>query len=422
MMKKKFLILLLSIWLGGIQAEAQKVNVVSVSKERDVHNFYTMMKEAFPLAYNDPAAPRFIFFDDSKNFIFGVGGYVQLTGVYDFNGVESYDFFTTSTIALKGHQPGASYGMTVGQSRFFFKLIGDTGVGRLVSYIEMEFQGPDNTPKLQQAFVQFKGFTLGKAWSTFGDMSAIPTTIDEEGPCSGIEIRQPMIRYTYNYNDTWQTSLALEYGKVSISPDLKNVRTIRQRIPDIPLNVRYQSPNGSHIQAGAILRNMYYKDYVNDKDRLKTGWGTMLSGKLRLSEANSFMFQGVYGQGIANYIQDISGMISNGGPENGYDLVPSAHHTGKMSLPRMWGAFGAFQQNWNENLYSTLVYSYTRLQNIGSLEKTTYKYAQYAAVNLLWNFTEYGTTGIEYVFGRRNDFNKDYGNANRINMMVQYRF
>ena len=79
MMKKKFLILLLSIWLGGIQAEAQKVNVVSVSKERDVHNFYTMMKEAFPLAYNDPAAPRFIFFDDSKNFIFGVGGYVQLT-------------------------------------------------------------------------------------------------------------------------------------------------------------------------------------------------------------------------------------------------------------------------------------------------------------------------------------------------------
>ena len=92
-MKKKVLIVLFSVFVAGIYAQAQKINVVSVSKERDIHNFYTMMKEAFPLAYNDPAAPRFIFFDDNKNFIFGVGGYVQLSGVYDFNGVEDYNFF-----------------------------------------------------------------------------------------------------------------------------------------------------------------------------------------------------------------------------------------------------------------------------------------------------------------------------------------
>ena len=67
-MKKKVLIVLFSVFVAGFyaQAQAQKVNVVSVSKERDIHNFYTMMKEAFPLAYNDPAAPRFIFFDDNK--------------------------------------------------------------------------------------------------------------------------------------------------------------------------------------------------------------------------------------------------------------------------------------------------------------------------------------------------------------------
>lgn len=423
-MKKKILtVLLFSLSMGiYVQAQAQKVNVVSVSRERDIHNFYTLMKEAFPLAYNDPAAPRFIFFDDNKNFIFGVGGYVQLTGVYDFNGVEDYNHFTTSAIAMKGHQPGSSYGMTFGQSRLFFKLVGNTDIGRLVSYLEMEFEGPQNTPILQQAFVQFKGFTLGKAWSTFGDMTAVPVTIDEEGPGSAIEIRQPMIRYTYNDNDTWLASLALEYAGVSITPDLKDIRTVRQRIPDIPVNIRYQNGNGSHIQAGAILRNMYYKDDIHDKDRLKTGWGTMLSGKIRLSEANSFMFQGVYGQGIANYIQDISGMVSNGGSGSGYDLVPSAGKTGRLKLPTMWGVFGAFQQNWTENLYSTLVYSYTRLQGAGSLGGNTYKYAQYAAANLLWNFTEFGTTGIEYVFGRRNNFDHNYGNASRINAMVQYRF
>ena len=49
-MKKKVLIVLFSVFVAGIYAQAQKINVVSVSKERDIHNFYTMMKEAFPLA------------------------------------------------------------------------------------------------------------------------------------------------------------------------------------------------------------------------------------------------------------------------------------------------------------------------------------------------------------------------------------
>ena len=334
-MKKRIAILLLSALAFGFyaRAQAQKVNVVSVSRDRDIHNFYTMMKEAFPLAYNDPAAPRFIFFDDKKNFIFGVGGYVQLTGVYDFNGVEDYNFFTTSTIAMKGHQPGSSYGMTVGQSRLFFKLIGDTEVGRLVSYIEMEFEGAQSSPVLRQAFIQFKGFTLGQTWSTFGDMTSVPTTIDEEGPSSGIEIRQPMIRYTYNYNDALKVSLALEYGKVSITPDLAGIRTIRQKVPDIPLNIRYQTADGSHIQAGAILRVMTYKDMIGDDDKVKTGWGTMLSGKINLSSKNSFMFQGVYGKGIARYIQDISGMVTNGTKQEGFDLVPETNREGRMKTP-----------------------------------------------------------------------------------------
>ena len=147
---------------------------------------------------------------------------------------------------------------------------------------------------------------------------------------------------------------------------------------------------------------------------MMTGWGVMMSGNINLCKKTSFMFQGVYGKAISNYIQDISGI--------GYDLVPNPNHNGKLKAPGAWGAFGAFEQNWTSKLSSSLIYSYARLESKGTLDGTTYKYAQYAGVNLLWDFTEYGTTGIEYVFGRRNDFNRDYGNASRINAMVQYRF
>lgn len=414
-MKKRFAFILVSVLTLSYCTEikAQSVSVVSVSKNKDTNNFYTMMKEAFPLAYNDPASPRFIFFDKNKNFIFGVGGYVQVSGVYDFNGLSNYNDFITSDIALKGQQPGASYGITVGQSRLFFKLVGNTDVGRLVSYVEMEFEGPSQTPILQQAFVQFKGFTIGKTWSTFGDMVAVPTTIDEEGPSSGVEIRQPQIRYTYNFNKQWQASLALEYASPAYSIGAYT-DVIRQKVPDIPLVVKYSLPKGGHLQAGGILRNINYQEKLSGEDQIKTGWGTTLSGVIPLCKKTSFLFQTVCGKGIANYIQDISGI--------GYDLVPNPDHNGRLEAPRAWGAFGAIQQNWNPKLYSTAVYSYARLENIGTLARTTYKYAQYAALNLLWNFTEYGTTGIEYIYGRRNDFNTDYGNASRINTMIQYRF
>lgn len=416
-MKKYQFLFLLAFFTTfyGQDLKAQNVNVASISEKKDLHNFYTMMKEAFPLAYNDPTAPRFIFFDKDRRFVFGVGGYVQATAVYDFNGIEDYNFFTTSAIAPKGQQPGGSFGMTVDQSRLFFKLVGDTDLGRLVSYIEMEFEGPSHTPKLNQAFVQFKGFLIGQAWSTFCDMPAVPTTIDEEGPSSGIEIRQPQIRYTYKFNPHWQASLALEYAIPDYTNQPNNyTASLRPRIPDIPLVAKYSFQNGGHLQGGAILRNIYYKDNIRDKDKIVTGWGTTLSGEIPLGKTTGFMFQGVYGKGIAHYIQDIGDL--------GYDLVPSPDKNGKLKASNMWGFFGAIQQNWRPDLYSTLTYSYVRMENIGGMAPTNYKYAQYAGINLLWNFTEYGTTGIEYVFGRRNNFDKNYGNANRINAMVQYRF
>lgn len=414
-MRKKVVFVMFSVFIASfcVNAQAQKVNVVSVSKERDIHNFYTMMKEAFPLAYKDPAAPRFIFFDDNRNFIFGIGGYVQMNAAYDFNGLKDYNLFITSNIKPHGHQPGASYGMTLGQSKLFFKLIGDTNVGRLVSYIEMQFEGDDNTPKLQQAFIQFKGFTLGKAWSTFGDMTSVPTTIDQEGPGSAIEIRQPMIRYTGHFTDNFQASLALEYAQPNYTAN-DYTRSIRQKVPDIPLNLRYTMKNGSHLQVGAVVRNISYQNTVTHKDKISTGWGVMGSGKINMGESDILMFQGVYGKAIANYIQDLSGL--------GYDLIPDAKVNGKLELPSMWGVFGAIQHNWNPNLYSSLIYSYTRMETRANLVSTDYKYAQYACINLLWNFTEFGTTGIEYEFGRRNNFDKTYGNASRINAMIQYNF
>lgn len=412
-MKKLTLLLLMAISCGFYTGVRAQVSVTSVSAKSDTDNCYKMMKEAFPLSFNDPASPRFVFFNKERNFVFGVGGFVQVQGIYDFNGVPNDNYFVTKTIALKGHQSGGRYGIDIGQSRLFFKLVGDTDVGRLVTYLEMNFEGDKNAPILRQAFIKFRGFTIGKTWSTFCDISAGPATIDEQGPTSEVALRQPQVRYTYDFTDGLQASLAIEYVKPSYTEG-EFTEYINQRIPDIPLNVRYQFKNGSHLQAGGILRNMYYRDQIQEKDRIVTGWGAALSGVWKFTTNSSMCFQGVCGKGISNYIQDLGGA--------GLDLVPSATAEGKLKPFCAWGGYVGFSHRWGEALSSNIMYSYARVMERYGLPETAYKYAQYAAANILWDFSEYGSCGIEYIFGRRNDFNKEYGNANRINTMIQYKF
>ena len=78
-MKKLTLLLLIVISCGFYTGVRAQVNVTSVSEKNDADNFYKMMKEAFPLSFNDPASPRFVFFNKNKNFVFGVGGFTILT-------------------------------------------------------------------------------------------------------------------------------------------------------------------------------------------------------------------------------------------------------------------------------------------------------------------------------------------------------
>ena len=76
-MKKLTLLLLIAISCGFYTGVRAQVNVTSVSEKNGADNFYKMMKEAFPLSFNDPASPRFVFFNKNKNFVFGVGIYCK---------------------------------------------------------------------------------------------------------------------------------------------------------------------------------------------------------------------------------------------------------------------------------------------------------------------------------------------------------
>jgi hypothetical protein len=83
----------------------------------------------------------------------------------------------------------------------------------------------------------------------------------------------------------------------------------------------------------------------------------------------------------------------------------------------------SLQKDWRKDLYSAIVYSFTKLDGPNASEvPQLFSHTHYAAVNLFWDFIPYGLIGIEYLFGRRVNQSGESANANRVNLMFRYGF
>ncbi len=391
-------------------------NLLLKTKDNQVWNIYNPERGFFQKAFTDKGDPRFMITNENETFKFGIGGFVNVTGLVDFNGmVENKDFVTSQIPVPTGENKG-QFAIDASVSRINFKAVGATKYGEIIAFIETDFRGTNNALRLRHAYISYFGFTIGQTWSTFMDLEAGPPTIDFEGPNNEIVARQPMIRYSCNFIEKLSLSIALEMNTALIQ-DYSDfgIESEYQRMPDIPMHLKYKDKFG-HIQVGGILRVMnYFDDTVTHKSQSEVGFGISLSGKFNLGKKTFLYFQSTYGQGIAEYIQDLS--FSN------LDLVLDLNNPGKLRTLPMYGAYISFQQNWMSNLYSAAIYGFTILDvpkeyNFSWL----FSHTHYFAINLFWDFIPYGTIGIEYLFGQRVNQDNEKGIANRIDIMFRYGF
>jgi len=105
---------------------------------------------------------------------------------------------------------GATFNSDVVTSRFNFKTTTDTSVGKLTSFIELDFLsgGGDErvsnstNSRIRHAFFSWdyakdSSLLIGQTWSTFFNVGVLPESVDFIGPTSGaIFNRQAMIRWT----------------------------------------------------------------------------------------------------------------------------------------------------------------------------------------------------------------------------------
>ncbi len=376
-----------------------------------------MMYKHINQAFEDPAAPRFLFLDKKGAVALGIGGYVKAVGEYDFCGAIDNNSFVTNEIPVPfDPSQRQRFGATAAHSSIFLKLVTrQTSVGRIIVYVQTNFTGDNGGYglKLKQAYVSVGHVTLGKMRSTFADGPAMAPTVDDQGPSGQTSAKNMSVQYASPSYGGFSYAVSAELPSADYTTG-SETREINQRFPDIPAYVQYGWSGGdSHVRLSGILRQLSYRDESGSgANRFATGWGVQLSAVSGIAGGLKIFGHYTYGKGIASYINDLEGI--------GYDLVPDC--AGKLKAPGSSGWTAGLQYDFSPKFFVSASYSRAQLYNSDGMADDTYRYGQYVVANAFYNILGDLRVGAEYVHGTRKNIDGSGGHANRLEAMVQYSF
>lgn len=366
--------------------------------------------------------PQFVFASKNNRFSFALGGFVSLRAGYDFDGiVDNLDFVTYDIPVPGNYATRQKLMLDATTSRLFLKAITNTrALGRVVIFMDADFRGgaPGSyTPRLRSAYLSFKGLTVGRDVTTFCDLKAAPQTIDFQGPNAYNFNFATLIRYEVSFaKDHLTFGAAAEMPSVSATYG-ENYAAIPQRVPDFPLYLQYAwgPTRASHIRASAVLRDMYLHKISNGATTTRLGWGVQFSGNIHCGRVVDLFMNGVYGEGITPYIQDLTG--------SGLDITPDPAVPMFLQTIPMWGWQAAAQINLSRRFFVSGGYSMVRVQHKhGVYAEDGYRQGQYIFGNLFCALTPRCHLAAEYLYGSRKNMNGEKNHANRVNLMLKYNF
>jgi len=354
---------------------------------------------------------------------FAVGGFAQLDVIHDTDAIEAQCQFITSTIVTRNASKadGADGRTTfcVNTSRLWFETRTPTSIGRLRTYISMDFFGDalsaNPEPRLYEAYGELSGVLFGgdllagQTWSTFADMSAWPDILDFEGPPNTIASRQPLVRWRRSVSDSTSVSLGVE------TPDNHDIAGTDvdslTRWPDFVTAARW-THKGGHLNGAAVLRDLRASD--DDGPTASTlGWGFSGSGKAPLaflSSEDNLTFQFSCGEGIGGYFADAV-------PDAVYDATNDTLER----VPRT-GGYVAYEHFWAATVSSSLLAGRTVIDNLDHQPDDALRVSAYFSLNLLWRPIPSVLFGGEFMRGWREDKDDGRGTNNRIQISGRFSF
>ena len=401
----------------------ENVNVY-VYEYPDSTSRYDHLHENAPRLSNIPDVPRFAVLGKEGKYYIGLGANIEAVADYDFGSpISNPNLFVTSAIPMNlAPGNGAQFKLSGQQSNVYLNVVALPGTkDQLGAYVSVNFLGNNYTPFLQHAYLKYRGITAGYTYSLFTDAAAGPATIDYEGPNAFTAVIHGMIGYepVIGAKKQWKLGIGLDMPANSFT-NAPGTATVSQRLPDIPFYVQRNWAGGAGwLRLSGIVRNLYYRDLTRQKNVDKVGWGIKASGTSPLCGPLTVYYQAVYGKGIASYIQDLTGC--------GMDLMPDPSNPSSLNPVKAWAGFASLQYTFSPRLFCTATYSHVRTYadrytDASAPWGSQYRYAQYILGNMFYNVNSIVQLGVEYIYGRRVNYDGSQAHDNRFEAMLRVSF
>ncbi|PKO96334.1 MAG: hypothetical protein CVU12_05935 [Bacteroidetes bacterium HGW-Bacteroidetes-7] len=344
-----------------------------------------------------------------------IGGTIRAVAFQDFSGtIMNYEFINSTMSAPNNWDLMSRNSIDASASRFSIKITQKTEkLGNIDMYLESDFRGANETFRIRHAYVSFKGFIFGQTWSFMTDIPANAPTIDIQNVNSRTFFRTPLIGYVGNLGKGWTMGVALELPKIKITT-ATGFKAINQRVPDLPVYIQYKGTKG-HIKLTGAVRSLQYGVTSSSDIETETGLGVQLSGTFKPAKGLTLYSQGIYGKGIARYINDLAAQ--------NMDLLPVAVNA--LSTMPMYGISLGAKLDFSKSVYASSTFSLAGLEKNDGLYITKdndFFKGSYFSASLFWNAYKNLTMAWEYIHGTRINTNDVKGNANRAQFMVLYSF
>jgi hypothetical protein len=328
-----------------------------------------------------------------------ISGYVKADLIYDFDPIDSEDFFDTTTIPVDA-APRTNTRFHARQSRLNFDARWPTRLGTARAYFEADFFGQESSLRFRHAYGELRSLIIGQTWTTFADMAAIPNTLDFEGAVSSISRRQAQVR--------WTQPLPLEGLALAVA--VEDPRVIVDKPPDLPGDPRTPSPDfigrlrltrgWGQFQMAGIVRQLGFQ-MPDAPVKTVNAWGFNFTGALEPTRCDKVYYQVLFGDGIGSYkgLPDIVGLSTEAS-----DTLP------------VFGWMIGWTHQWNQRWTSNFTYSENRIDNRPFQPADDLRENTYFALNLICNPVKRVYCGVEYLFGTRENVDGSRGEANRLQM------
>lgn len=367
--------------------------------------------------FQDPDAPYFLFMSRDSQLAMGIGGCVRMRGYFDWDGAIPASGFAPYLIPMNPDPAKMrNFDTTPAGTCLFFRVIGrNKTLGYYQLYIEANFNGYQSRDfHLKKAYAVINDWTIGYANSTFSDPSALPPTVDAQGPSNKISPTSVLVRWMPTFKKRWVAALSLE---TPTSPQLgltAETQKVNNWVPDAAAFLQYQWGPTSHIRLSGIVRALSYRDMVQSKNHYRAGWGLQLSGVGHPCTPVTIYANANYGHGYGSLGGDL--LIG------AYDLVARPDADGQLYAPASLGWCVGVQYNFRPNLFVSTSLSETRFLPKYNVDPTEYRYGLCGNVNVFWNLTARIQAGAEFDYGKRKDFSGQSRWAKRIGLMAQFSF